>query len=174
MYSEQNEEENQISKATLNIFWKHFCKPFFDQAENGMFLPDRKKYDFTFICRRPKFSKSRETLIITRDIDRDHSSVEMNKWSDQDRCRQTTKVIMSGFLHQKTFVTISFTTQISSFLKNDLHFLSFYILSNSSEISLPIYERLSIFFEKFIIYRPTASPSAGVVLWVRSRPWLAL
>ena len=24
------------------VFRKHFCKPFFDQAENGMFLPDIK------------------------------------------------------------------------------------------------------------------------------------
>ena len=29
-------------------FSEHFCKSFFDQAENGMFLPDRKKYDFNF------------------------------------------------------------------------------------------------------------------------------
>ena len=35
---------------------------------------------------------------------------------------------------------------------------------NSFEIPLPICERLSIFFEKFIIYWPTASPLAGVVL----------
>ena len=35
---------------------------------------------------------------------------------------------------------------------------------NNSEISLPICERLSIFFEKFIIYWPTASLLAGVVL----------
>ena len=53
----------------------------------------------------------------------------MNKRSDQDSCRQTAKVIMSGFLHQKTFVNIPFTTQISPFLKNDSYFLSFYILS---------------------------------------------
>ena len=70
-----------------------------------------------------------KTLIITCDIGRDQSSVEMNKRSDQDRCRQTAKVIMSGFLHQKTFVSIPFTTQISPFLKNDSYFLSFYILS---------------------------------------------
>ena len=70
-----------------------------------------------------------KTLIITRDIDRNQSSVEMNKRSDQDRCRQTAKVIMSGFLHRKTFVSIPFTTQISPFLKNDSYFLSFYILS---------------------------------------------
>ena len=64
-----------------------------------------------------------------RDIDRDQSSVEMNKRSDQDRCRQTAKVIMSGFLHQKTFMSIPSTTQISSFLKSDSYFLSFYIRS---------------------------------------------
>ena len=69
-----------------------------------------------------------KTLIIMRDIDRDQSSVEMNKRSDQDRCRQTAKVIMSGFLHQKTFVSIPFTTKILPILKNDSYFLPFYIL----------------------------------------------
>ena len=69
-----------------------------------------------------------KTLIIMRDIDRDQSSVEMNKRSGQDRCRQTAKVIMSGFLHQKTFVSIPFTTKILPILKNDSYFLPFYIL----------------------------------------------
>ena len=58
-----------------------------------------------------------KTLIITQDIDRNQRSVEMNKRSVQDRWRQTAKVIKSGFLHQKTFVSIPFTTQISPFLK---------------------------------------------------------
>ena len=82
---------------------------------------------FNFIqYRRLKFSKSIfKTLIITCDIARDQSSVEMNKYSDQDRCRQTAKVIISGFLHRKTFVSIPFTTQISSFLKNDSFFCHF-------------------------------------------------
>ena len=69
-----------------------------------------------------------KTLIIMRDIDRNQSSVEMNKRSDQDRCRQTAKVIMSGFLHQKTFVSIPCTTKILPILKNDSYFLPFYIL----------------------------------------------
>ena len=42
------------------------------------------------------------------DINRDQNSVEMNKRSDQDRCRQTAKVIMSGFLHQKNIREHSF------------------------------------------------------------------
>ena len=34
--------QNNIQVCFSYIYWKHFCKPFFDQAENGMFLPDRK------------------------------------------------------------------------------------------------------------------------------------
>ena len=83
-----------------------------------MILPDRKNVISTLYAEDRNFSKSIfKTLIITHDIDRDQSLVEMNKHSDQDKCRQTTKVIMSGVLHQKTFVSIPFTTQISSFLK---------------------------------------------------------
>ena len=82
------------------VFLKCFCKPFFDQAENGMFLPDIK--NMISILYTEDWKKSIfKTLIITRDSDWDQSSVEMNKRSDQDRCRQTAKVIMSGFLHQK-------------------------------------------------------------------------
>ena len=50
------------------------------------------------------------------DINRDQSSVEMNKRSDQDRCRQTAKVIMSGVLHQKSFGSIPFLGTISSLI----------------------------------------------------------
>ena len=81
-----------------------------------MFLPDRKNM-ISILNTEDRKKSIFKTLIITRDIDRDQSSVEMNKRSDQDRCRQTAKVIMSGFLHQKAFVSIPFTTQISPFLK---------------------------------------------------------
>ena len=145
------------------IFWKHFCKSLFDQAENSMFLPDRKNMISTLYTEDRKKSILK-TLIITHD----------NKHSDQVRCRQTAKVIMSGFLHQKTFMSIPFTTQISPFFKKWFIFSVILYTFNSSEISLPICERLSIVFEKFIIYRPTASPLAGVVFWARSHPWLAL
>ena len=93
-----------------------------------MFLPDIKNM-ISILYAEDRKKSIFKTLIITRDIDRDQSSVEMNKRSDQDRCRQTAKVIMSGFLHQKTFVSIPFTTQVSPFLKNDSYFLPFYILS---------------------------------------------
>ena len=81
-----------------------------------LYTEDRKKSIF-------------KILIIMCDIDRDQSSVEMNKHSDQDRCRLTAKVIMSGVLHQKAFVSILLQLKFSPFLKNDSYFLSFYILS---------------------------------------------
>ena len=81
-----------------------------------MFLPDIKNM-ISILYAEDRKKSIFKTLIITRDIDRDQSSVKMNKRSDQDRCRQTAKVIMSGFLHQKTFVSIPFTTQVSPFLK---------------------------------------------------------
>ena len=93
-----------------------------------MFLPDIKNM-ISILYAEDRKKSIFKTLIITRDIDKDRSSAEMNKRSDQDRCRQTAKVIMSGFLHQKTFVSIPFTIHISPFLKNDSYFLSFYVLS---------------------------------------------
>ena len=164
------------SRFFFYVFLKHFCKSFFDQVENGMFLPDRKNMISTLYTEHRNFqSRLSKTLIITtRDIDRDQSLVEMNKRSDQDRCRQTAKVIMSDFLHQKTFMGIPFTTQMLSFFKKWFIFSVILYTFTSSEIPLPICECLSVFFKKFIIYWPTAIPSAGVVFWAWSSPWLAL
>ena len=85
------------------VFLKCFYKPFFDQAENGMFLPDIKNI-ISILYTEDRKKLIFKTLIITCDINRDQSSVEMNKRS----------VEMNN---QKTFVSIPFTTQISPFLK---------------------------------------------------------
>ena len=128
-----------------------------------MFLPDRKNM-IAILNREDRKKSIFKTLIMTHDIDRDQSSVEMNKRSEQDRCRQAAKVIMSCFLHQKTFVSIPFTTQISPFLKNDSYFLSFYILSIVLNYHCLFANACPYSSKKFIIYRPTTSPLAGVVL----------
>ena len=100
--------QNNIQVCFSYICWKQFCKPFFDQLKTAWFYLIEKIW-FQLYIQKSRYLNTNNNVW--------HQQRPALGWNEQDRCRQTAKVIMSGILHQKAFVSIPFTTQISSFKK---------------------------------------------------------